>query len=299
MTPINNPSTTQKLFNERFLRQIDQLVLISKRARAGQMQGERPSPKRGQSVEFADYRQYSRGDDFRMIDWNVYARLETLFLKLFVEEEDVTVHLLIDTSRSMNWGTPNKLFAAKQLAGAMGYIALAGLDRVTASTFGGQMSVFAPRRGKRQAYHLFHYLLGLQASGTAELGRTLKRYAQGARNIGPLLLISDLFDPTWQDGLRALLARRFDVTVLHMLAPEELSPTLGGDLRLKDVERGTEVEITVDATMLQRYADNLHAWQTELRRWCGARGISYATIDSSIPVEKVTLNLLRRQAIVR
>jgi len=299
MTLTNNPSTTQKLFNERFLRQIDQLVLISKRARAGQMQGERRSPKRGQSVEFADYRQYSRGDDFRMIDWNVYARLETLFLKLFVEEEDVTVHFLLDTSRSMDWGTPNKLFAAQQLAGALGYIALAGLDRVTASTFGGQANLFTPRRGKQQAYHWFRYLLSLQANGTAELGSTLKRYAQGARNIGPLLLISDLFDPTWQEGLRALLARRFDVTVLHLLAPEELSPTLGGDLRLKDVERGTELEITVDAAMLQRYADNLYTWQSDLRRWCGARGISYATIDSSIPVEEVTLNLLRRQGIVR
>ncbi|MGB0385445.1 MAG: DUF58 domain-containing protein [Ardenticatenaceae bacterium] len=295
----NKPSTIKKLFNERFLRQIDQLVLISKRARAGQMQGERRSPKRGQSVEFADYRQYSRGDDFRMIDWNVYARLETLFLKLFVEEEDITVHLLVDTSRSMDWGTPNKLFAAQQLAGALGYIALAGLDRVTASTFGGQMTLFPPRRGKPQAHHLFEYLLGLQASGTAELGTTLKRYAQGARNVGPLLLISDLFDATWEDGLRALLARRFDITVLHMLAPEELSPTLGGDLRLKDVERGSELEITVDAAMLQRYAQNLHAWQTELRRWCGARGISYATIDSSIPVEEITLNLLRQQGVVR
>ena len=127
---------TRQLFDERFLRQMDQLVLISKRARAGQMQGERRSPKRGQSVEFADYRQYSRGDDFRMVDWNVYARLETLFLKLFVEEEDITVHLLIDCSHSMDWGTPNKLLVAKRLVGAVGYIALAGLDRVTASTFG-------------------------------------------------------------------------------------------------------------------------------------------------------------------
>lgn len=292
-------STSRKLFDERFLRQIDRLVLISKRLRAGQMQGERRSPKRGQSVEFADYRQYSRGDDFRMIDWNVYARLETLFLKLFVEEEDLTVHLLVDTSRSMDWGTPNKLFAAKQLAGALGYIALAGLDRVTASTFGGQMSVFPPRRGKQQAHHLFEYLLKLEAAGSAELSSTLQRYAQGARNVGPLLLISDLFDPTWQEGLRALLTRRFDVTVLHILAPEELSPHLGGDLRLKDVEGGSELELTVDAAMLQRYAENLAAWQTELRRWCGARGIGYATIDSSVPVEEVTLTLLRRQGLLR
>ncbi|MGH2541307.1 MAG: DUF58 domain-containing protein [Ardenticatenaceae bacterium] len=288
-----------KLFDERFLRQIDRLVLVSKRARAGQMQGERRSPKRGQSVEFADYRQYSRGDDFRLIDWNVFARLETLFLKLFVEEEDLTVHLLVDTSRSMDWGTPNKLFAAKQLAGALGYIALAGLDRVTASTFGGALTVFPPRRGKHQAHYLFDYLLSLEASGSATLSGMLKRYAQAARNAGPLLLISDLFDPTWQDGLRALLVRRFDVTVLHVLAPEEIAPALAGDLRLKDIERGAALELTVDAAMLQRYETNLHAWQNELRRWCGARGISYAVINSGIPVEEVTLSLLRRQNVLR
>ncbi|MBA3532300.1 MAG: DUF58 domain-containing protein [Ardenticatenales bacterium] len=288
-----------RLFEERFLRQIDQLVLVSKRLRAGQMQGERRSIKRGQSVEFADYRQYSRGDDFRLIDWNVYARLETLFLKLFVEEEDLTVHLLVDTSRSMDWGTPNKFLVARQVAGALGYIALAGLDRVTASTFGGDVTVFPPRRGKQQAHYLFEFLLGLQAGGTATLGSTLKRYAEGARYAGPLILISDLFDPTWQEGLRALLTRRFDVTVLHLLSPEEISPALAGDVRLRDVERGTELELTVDAAMLQRYNDNLQAWQGELRRWCGARGIGYATLSSDIPVEEITLNLLRRQHVLR
>lgn len=288
-----------RLFDERFLRQLDQLVLVSKQARRGQMQGERRSLKRGQSVEFADYRQYSRGDDFRLIDWNVFARLETLFLKLFVEEEDLTIHLLVDTSRSMDWGDPNKLKVARQLAGAMGYIALAGLDRVTASTISDKVELFPPHRGKQQAHTLFGFLQGLKTGGDADLGAVLTRYAQGARNPGPLLLISDLFDPTWQAGLRALLTRRFDITILHVLSPEELNPTVAGDLRLKDIERGHELEITVDAAMLQRYEANLMAWQAELRQWCGARGISYATLSSASPIEEIVLTLLRKQAIVR
>ncbi len=298
---VNKPNTSpqDRLFDERFLRQLDQLVLVSKQARRGQMQGERRSLKRGQSVEFADYRQYSRGDDFRLIDWNVFARLETLFLKLFVEEEDLTIHLLVDTSRSMDWGDPNKLKVARQLAGAMGYIALAGLDRVTASTISDNVAQFPPHRGKQQAHTLFDFLQGLKAGGAADLGTTLTRYAQGARNPGPLLLISDLFDPTWQQGLRALLTRRFDITLLHLLSPDELAPELGGDLRLRDVERGHELEITVDAGMLQRYQDNLTTWQAELRHWCGARGISYATLSSGSPIEEIVLTLLRRQAIVR
>jgi uncharacterized protein (DUF58 family) len=294
------PVTPQdRLFDERFLRQLDQLVLVSKQARRGQMQGERRSLKRGQSVEFADYRQYSRGDDFRLIDWNVFARLETLFLKLFVEEEDLTIHLLVDTSRSMDWGEPNKLKVARQLAGAMGYIALAGLDRVTASTISDKVELFPPHRGKQQAHTLFNFLQGLKTGGSADLGTTLTRYAQGARNPGPLLLISDLFDATWQEGLRALLTRRFDITVLHVLSPEELNPTVVGDLRLKDVERGHELEITVDAAMVERYEANLAAWQAELRQWCGARGIAYATLSSASPIEEIVLTLLRRQAIVR
>jgi uncharacterized protein (DUF58 family) len=294
------PVTPQdRLFDERFLRQLDQLVLVSKQARRGQMQGERRSLKRGQSVEFADYRQYSRGDDFRLIDWNVFARLETLFLKLFVEEEDLTIHLLVDISRSMDWGTPNKLKVARQLAGAMGYIALAGLDRVTASTISDTVELFPPHRGKQQAHTLFNFLQGLKTGGSADLGTTLTRYAQGARNPGPLLLISDLFDSTWQAGLRALLTRRFDITVLHVLSPEELNPTVVGDLRLKDIERGHELEITVDAAMVERYEANLASWQAELRQWCGARGIAYATLSSASPIEEIVLTLLRRQAIVR
>jgi len=299
LTDVKTITPQDRLFDERFLRQLDQLVLVSKQARRGQMQGERRSLKRGQSVEFADYRQYSRGDDFRLIDWNVFARLETLFLKLFVEEEDLTIHLLVDTSRSMDWGEPNKLKVARQLAGAMGYIALSGLDRVTASTISDKVELFPPHRGKQQAHTLFGFLQGLKTGGDAELGTILTRYAQGARNPGPLLLISDLFDPTWQEGLRALLTRRFDITVLHVLSPEELNPTVVGDIRLKDIERGHELEITVDAAMLQRYEANLAAWQAELRQWCGARGISYATLSSASPIEEIVLTLLRKQAIVR
>jgi len=125
-----------RLFDEAFLRKLERLAILSRRAMAGQLQGERRSPKRGQSVEFADFRPYAQGDDFRRIDWNAYARLERFFIKLFIEEEDLTVHLLVDTSRSMDWGQPNKLWYAVRAAGALGYVALAGLDRVTVTAFG-------------------------------------------------------------------------------------------------------------------------------------------------------------------
>jgi uncharacterized protein (DUF58 family) len=120
--PVRKPSQSM-LFDEAFLRKLERIAILSKRAAAGQLQGERRSSKRGQSVEFADFRPYSSGDDFRRIDWNAYARLERFFIKLFIEEEDLTVHLLVDTSKSMDWGNPNKLEYAIRSAGALGYIA--------------------------------------------------------------------------------------------------------------------------------------------------------------------------------
>jgi uncharacterized protein (DUF58 family) len=217
-----------RLFDETFLRKLERLAVLSRRAMAGQLQGERHSPKRGQSVEFADFRPYAPGDDFRRIDWNAYARLERFFIKLFVEEEDLTVHLLVDTSRSMDWGQPNKLWYAVRAAAALGYVTLAGLDRVTVTAFGrgedNGSRYFPPRRGKQQASALFSFLQALAAGGRADLAPRLRAYAAAAVQPGPLLLFSDLMDDGWSDGLRALASRGFEVTVLHILAPDEVNP---------------------------------------------------------------------------
>lgn len=319
--PISQPSN--QLFDEPFLRQLERLSILSRRALAGQLQGERRSPKRGQSVEFADFRPYAPGDDFRRIDWNAYARLERFFIKLFVEEEDLTVHLLVDTSRSMDWGQPNKLWYAIRAAGALGYIALAGLDRVTVTALGksanGQITksanqqignrghYFPPHRGKQQAFALFQFLSGLQAGGIVNLHSTFSRYAVAATQPGPLLLFSDLLDDGWADGLRALASRGFEVTVLHILASDEVNPDtsawlsagLAGDFKLLDVETSAEVEITADYDLLQRYRDGLAAWRGELRRFCGARGMHYVPVETSVPFEELLFALLRRRGVLK
>lgn len=292
--------TVPPLFDETFLRRLERLSLICRRARAGQIKGERRSPKRGQSVEFADYRNYVPGDDFRQIDWNIYARLERFFLKLFVEEEDLTVHLLVDTSRSMHWGEPAKLRYALQVAGALGYIALVGLDRVTAAGFDHDLGrVFLPHRGKQQALALFDFLGELQLGTTTDVAASLRHYATSASRVGPLLLLSDLFDPGWQEGLRALVARRFEVTVLHILAPDEIRPPLEGDLQLIDVETGEACEVTADYPTLHHYGESLTGWQQELRMFCGQRGINYAFVETSLPLEELLFALLRRRGVLR
>jgi uncharacterized protein (DUF58 family) len=288
------------LFDSAFLRQLDRLALLTKRAMVGDMQGERRSPRRGSSVEFADFRPYSVGDDFRQIDWNLYARMERLFLKLFVAEEELTIHLLVDNTASMDWGDPNKLLYARRAAGAFGYIALSSLDRVTVTAFGDQATRQLPGvRGKRGALPLFGFLQRLPAGTSGSLSATCHRYIQSARNAGPLLLCSDMMDPNWQDALRALSSRPFEITILHILAPQELRPDLDGDFRLLDAEGGAPVEITADLDALRRYDENLRAWREEIETFCHGRGIAYIFVDTAIPVEELVLSSLRRGGVLR
>lgn len=292
-------SGASALFDEAFLRRLERLALISRRALAGQLEGERRSPKRGGSVEFADYRSYVPGDDFRQIDWKAYARLERFYLKLFLQEEDITVHLLVDASRSMDWGEPNKFAYARRLAGALGYVALCGLDRVTVSTFHGEgRSSFPPHRGRDHAASLFSFLESVPSGTTTAVGDSLRAYAATAPRPGPLLLISDLLDPSWREGLQALLQRPFEVTVLHVLSPDEVDPELSGDLRLVDVESGAHQEVTADPLMLRRYREGVIAWREEVRQQCGRYGFIYVALESDLPLESLIWAVLRRRGVL-
>ncbi len=215
----------------------------------------------------------------------------------------MTVHLVVDTSRSMDWGAPNKLEYAAKAAAALGYIALAGLDRVTVTALGSQGEAnggyFPPHRGKNQAFALFSFLSALAAAGRTDLAPRLRHYVAAATQPGPLLLFSDLLDEGWQDGLHALAGRGFEVTVLHLLAPEEVNPELTGDLELVDVETGAQVELTADYEMLARYRDGLAAWQAEIHRFCGARGMHYVPVETSLPFEELLFAWLRRQGVLK
>src|SRR5262245_29531843 len=293
-------STQQPLFDSAFLRKLDRLALLTRRAMAGDMQGERRSPRRGSSVEFADFRPYTSGDDIRQIDWNLYARMERFFLKLFVAEEELTIHLLVDNTASMDWGEPNKFLYARRAAGAFGYIALSSLDRVTVTAFAdGALRQMPGVRGKRGALPLFDFLQKLPAGQGGSLLATCRRYAQTARNAGPLLLCSDLMDAEWQEALRALSSRPFDITILHILAPQEIRPEIDGDFRLLDAEGGDPIEITADLDVLRRYDDNLHSWRGEIESFCNGRGMNYIFVDTSIPVEEFVLSNLRRRGVLR
>lgn len=294
-------TTSEPLLESSFIKKLDRLSVVTRRAMAGDLQGERRSPRRGASVEFADFRPYTAGDDIRQIDWNLYARMERIFLKLFVAEEELSVHLIVDTSASMDWGAPNKLRYARQLAAAFGYIALTNLDRVSVTAFAAGVGAaqLPGVRGKRGAVPLFSFLQRLPASQGGDLAKSCHRYMQTARTPGPLLLCSDLLDAGWRDALSALSSRPFEITVMHILAPQELEPELDGDFRLTDLEGGPAVEISADLELLRRYRENLDSWRAEIESFCNGRGIGYLAVDTAVPIEEFVLGRMRRRGVLR
>jgi uncharacterized protein (DUF58 family) len=306
------------LLTTSFLAQLDRLSLVARRVRVGQTAGERRSTKRGTSVEFADYRDYTPGDDLRRVDWNIYARLERPFVKLFEEEEDLAVHVLLDGSGSMAWGGESaserigeldKWEYARRLVAALGYVALISGDRLTVANLQSPISGsrsetgdwrFGSVRGRGQALRLFDWLEGRVVQGATDLNAALRTYAISGGRAGLVILISDLFSPAgYVEGLTALATRGHEIAILHVLSPDEVEPPLGGDLRLLDVETGEPQEVTIDGGMRALYRHWLEEWRDEIRATCRARDAHYVPIVTDTPFDRVVLYDLRRVGLVR
>lgn len=288
------------VFDEAFLRQLERLALMTRRAVRGGLAGVRRSAQRGQSVEFTDYREYAPGDDLRALDWNVYARLERLFIKLFVEEQDVTVHVLLDASASMDGGSPDKLVWAKRAAAAMAYVGLASYDRVSVAVLAGRVARrMPPIRGTGRIMRLLGDLSAVEArAGATDLAAAARHYAAQVTQRGPMVLISDLFDPAADRALSELAGTRCELSVLHVLADDELEPPLEGDLRLVDRETGAVVDVTADLGTIDAYKTRLAAWQEDLATACQRRGAAYVPVASSLGLADLVFAELRRRRVV-
>ena len=288
------------VFDEAFLRQLERLLVMMRSPVRGGLKGGRRSVKRGQSVEFADYRDYTMGDDLRQLDWNVYARLERLFVKLFIEEEDVTVTLLIDASASMAAGDPAKLLFAKRAAAALGYIALASEDRVTVSALAGRLARRrAAMRGSGRVFRLLADLSAIEpADGPTDLVATARHAAAQLHGKGVVILLSDLLDPGADRIIRELAATGSELIVLHVLSPDELDPSLEGDLRLVDVETGEGVEVTVDLATIDAYKARLTAWKQTFADLAARRRASYIDLSSDTNLAILMFNELRRRRVL-
>ncbi|WP_254513049.1 DUF58 domain-containing protein [Anatilimnocola floriformis] len=289
------------LLNPQLLAQLERLELMSRKIFRGRMKGERRSKRKGQSVEFADFRNYVPGDDLRFIDWNLYARMDRLFLKLFLEEEDLHVYVLIDASTSMTFGEPTKLQYAKQLAAALGYIGLTRADRVKIESLGTSHRNPGPiLRGKASVWRMVEHLNSIQPGENISLAEGIKNFCIRNQSKGILILITDLMDKSgYEKALKLLVAQQMDFYLLHVLSPEEINPEIKGDLRLVDAEDSDIAEVTVSRPLLDRYKRTLAAFVDGAKDYCTRRGMSYLMTSTETPVDKLVGTYLRKRGLVR
>jgi uncharacterized protein (DUF58 family) len=282
------------------LRRLEQFQLLARHRAKSSARGERRSRARGQSVEFADHRSYTHGDDFRYLDWNLYGRLDRLFIKLYEEERELPVRIFLDASESMTFGEPRKFDFARQVAAAVGYVALCGFDRVSVMAFPDRPEEVVARgalrsvRGKKSSLAFLRHLTALEAGGAAGLNEFLRRGAIEARQTGVAVVLSDFLDPAgYEAGLGALVGRGFQVHAVQILAPEELVPTTYGDLRLVDAETGGLQEVTFGKFRLKAYQQSVQNFIQRLREFCAGRGIHFFSAGSDTPLEQLLLQQLR------
>ncbi len=300
---MSEPLKIDDLLDSRLMARLDRLDVVSRKIFTGKIRGERRSRRRGQSVEFADFRNYSHGDDLRFVDWNIYARLDRLFLKMFLEEEDLSMVIAIDLSLSMDQGDPNKFDYARRLAMALGYIGLVNNNRVSLFGFGSErVERMTGMRGRRRTRELGRWLLDRTADGEAGFTEGMRAIALGGQGRGVLLVISDfLFRDGYEKGLNYVAGRGFDVFALQILSPQEMDPArhgLSGDLRLIDSETAAETEITASTAVLDQYRQSLEKYVAELRDFSVRRSITHQVVETSLDLDTLLLEYLRRRGLL-
>lgn len=288
------------LLSPELLARLERLELVSRKVFRGRMKGERRSKRKGQSVEFADFRNYVPGDDLRLIDWNLYARLDQLFLKLFLEEEDLHFFALLDASESMNFGNPTKLHVAKQLAAALGYVGMCRADRISVAALGPEGRRAPVLRGRASLWKMLAYLESVQSGHNVSLHDGVKDFSLRNAGTGVAVLLTDLMDKSgYESALRMLIGRRMDVFVMHILSPEEIDPPLRGDRKLIDVEDGDAAEITINAYVLEKYRETVKSFIGSVKTFCNRRSIVYIPVRTDTPVETIVTKYLRERGVVR
>ncbi len=323
---ITRPTSIEDLLEPSLIARLGQLDVSSRKVFSGKLKGERRSKKRGESVEFADHRPYVTGDDLRHIDWNLFGRLDRLFLKLFMEEEDLSLHIVLDASASSDTGEPHKFVFMQKLAAALGYIGLVNLNRVAVSVIGGRpaerqnaiaqqsettegfagvareptpVTAIRDLRGRRRLQDLVRFVCSVEPGGIAPFTEGAKRIAITRRGKGVMVILSDFFiKEGYETALRMLRGHGYDLFALQVLSPDEIEPKIGGDLRLKDIEDGDAAEVTISAPLLKRYKQNLEAYNAQLHDFCAQRDIIHALVPTSTPIDTLVMEYLRKRGLL-
>jgi uncharacterized protein (DUF58 family) len=291
----------EDLFDDEFQRKLEYLSMVSKRVFSGAMRAERRTKKTGSGVEFADHRDYAAGDDFRYLDWHAYQRFGRLLIRLFEEEEDLSIYFIIDSSSSMAFGNGEKLKQAKRLCAALAYVGLANLDRVTIVSATDEVSGRMPStRGKARIFRIFKFLRGVQADGQTDLGDALKTFVAQHKRRGLAVLLSDLYDSRgFERGINVLRYNRFEPFVIHITDESDARPELRGDVRVYDCETGEEREVTVTNKVLERYAKAYADYQEQVQRFCTGRQVSYFRAPVDEPFDELILRVFRQGGFLR
>jgi len=289
------------LFDEDFLKKLEYLNVVARRTFSGKQRAERRTKKIGAGIEFADHRKYAAGDDFRYIDWNAYGRIDKLLLRLFEEEEDLHIYILLDCSRSMLIGQPLKLHYAMQIAAALAYIGLANLDRVGLIPFANEIKGrIAPARGKRRIFKILEFLRGVPAGGSTDLARCVNAFVHQNKRRGLVVVLSDFYDPEgFQAGLNALRHNRFEPFAVQIYDQNEARPELHGDLTIVDCETGETQDVTISPSHLAQYRQAYERYCNEIREFCSSRAIPYFRTHTGVPFDDLILKIFRTGGFLR
>ena len=290
-----------ELFDDDFQKKLESLAIVSRRVFGGRMRADRRSKKKGSGVEFADHRDYTAGDDFRSVDWSVYQRFGRLLVRLYEEEEDLSIYFIVDASSSMAFGDGKKFDQARRLAAALAYVGLANLDRVTiVGATDAVVSRMPTTRGKGRIFKVFEFLSELEPGGTTDLGDAMKTFVAQHKRRGLAVLISDLYDPAgFERGINTLRFNKFEPFVLHVVDQKEARPELKGDVRLYDCETGEEREVTVTDGLLDDMAQAFDNYQKSIERFCTSRQVPYFAADVGMPFDELVLRVFRRGGFLR
>jgi uncharacterized protein (DUF58 family) len=298
------PNTSgDDLFDDEFQRKLEYLAVVSRRVFAGRLRAERRTKKSGSGVEFADHREYQPGDDFRYLDWNVYQRFGRLLVRLYEEEEDLAIYLIVDTSGSMSFGGNghDKLAYGKKIVAALAYVGLANLDRVSIVTTSDKTMQRMPEtRGKARIFKAFRFLRTIEAEGTTDLGDAMKTFVAQNKRRGLAVLVSDLYDPRgFERGVNLLRYNKFDPFVVHVVDPSDGRPNLQGDVLVYDCETGDEREVTVTAKVLDRFGRAYEEYLAAVARFCATHQVPYVAASVEVPFDELILRVFRRGGFLR
>lgn len=289
------------LFDQEFLKKLEYLKLVANRMLPGQLRGEHRARKKGTGVEFADYRPYVSGDDTKDVDWKAYLRLDKLILRIFDEEADLPIYLFVDSSLSMNFGSPSKFDYARKVAAALSFIGLINLDRVSVIGYSNGVSEqIASKRGRNQIFRIFSFLDRMKPTGETSLERTFKTFFGTKKRRGLVVVASDFMDPAgYEPAFDFIRLFRHDVFNVQILSPEELRPEFPDEAMIVDSESGQSERLRMSPTLASAYTDEMAKLRAGIEDYCSRYGWGYLQTETPIPFEDLVIEIFKQDRFIR